>query len=72
MVIDIIDVLMDLEMEPKPESLWSKSTYTAEDGVTLEVRRRWRSWEMSIVEVSDILDNRFRRNGRVFNGQVGH
>ena len=72
MVIDIIDVLMDLEMEPKPESLWWTSAYPAEDGMTLDVRRRKRSWEMPFVEISDTLGNRFRRNGRVFNGQVVH
>ena len=31
MVNDILEVLMDLDMEPKPESLWWTSTYEAED-----------------------------------------
>ena len=29
--------MMDLDAEPKPESLWWTSTHKAEDGVTVDV-----------------------------------
>ena len=61
MVNDIIDELMDLDMEPKPESFWWTSTYKAEDGLTLalEVGSRRKSWETPFVEVFDLLGCRF-------------
>ena len=34
MVNDIIEELMDLDMEPKPESLWWMRTYKAEEVLT--------------------------------------
>ena len=40
MVNDLIEELMDLDMEPKPEWLWWTSTDTAEDGVLLKVGSR--------------------------------
>ena len=61
---DIIDELMNLDMEPKPESLWWRSTYKAEDGMTLKVGSRGENWEMPFVEVFDLLEYRFRRNGK--------
>ena len=40
MVNDIIDELMNLEMEPKPESSWWTSTYKGENGLTMDVGGR--------------------------------
>ena len=40
MVKDITEELLDLDMEPKPESLWWKSTHQDEDGTTLKVGNR--------------------------------
>ena len=37
MVNDIIEELLDLDMEPKPESLWRTSTHEHEDMSTLSV-----------------------------------
>ena len=44
------------------------STYKAEDGVTLEVGSRGKSWEMPCVEGFDLLLYRFRRNGKGIHG----
>ena len=40
MVNDVIEELMDLDMEPKPESLWWTSSYEEEEKLTLEVSGR--------------------------------
>ena len=40
MVNDIIEELLDLDMELKPESLWWTSTHKDEDGTTLKVVNR--------------------------------
>ena len=40
MVNDIIEELLDLDMEPKPESLWWTRAYNDEDGATLKVGNR--------------------------------
>ena len=40
MVNDIIEELLDLDMEPKPESLWWTTTYTDEGTATLRVGSR--------------------------------
>ena len=40
MVNDVIEELLDLDMEPKPESLWWTSTYEEEEKLTLQVRER--------------------------------
>ena len=50
MVSNIIHELMDPDMEPRPESLWWRSTYNSEVLVT--------------VEVFDMSEYRLQRNGR--------
>ena len=37
---DIFEELIDLDMGPKPESLWWMSAYKAEEGVTLKVEEQ--------------------------------
>ena len=71
MVNDIIEELMDLDMEPKPESFWWTSTCKAEDEVTLKVWSMDKSWETPFVDVFDLLGYRFRMNGKVFMGPKG-
>ena len=46
MVSDIIEELMDLDVEPKPESLWWTSTYKDEEKNTLRVESRNRAWDL--------------------------
>ena len=65
---DIIEEFMDLDMEPKPEAQWWTSTYMAEDGVTLKVGSMGESWEMPFVAEFDLLEYRFRRNGKGIQG----
>ena len=50
---------MDLDMEPKLESLWWTSAYKTEVGATLEVGGRGQIWEMPFVDVFDLLGCRF-------------
>ena len=50
MVNDIIAEFMDLDMEPKPESLWWTSRHTAEDEETLQVGSCCESCEKPFVE----------------------
>ena len=68
MVKEIIDELMDLDLEPKQEPLWWKSTYKAEETPTLEVGSRRKRWEMPFDEVLDLSGYRFRRNGKGVQG----
>ena len=72
MVNDLIEELMDLDMEPKPEWLWWTSTDKAEDGVLLKVGGRGEIWNMSVDEASAVLEFRFRRNGNVFQWRTRH
>ena len=62
---DILEELLDLDMEPKPESLWWMSTHTDEDERMLKVERRGKSWDLPFVEAFDFLWCRFRRTGQV-------
>ena len=50
MVNDIIDEVMDVEVEPEPESLWWTSTHKAEDGGTVEVGGTGRKLEDAVCE----------------------
>ena len=52
MVNDIIEELLDLDMEPKPELL--TSTYNHEDMRTLHVGGSDRSWDLPFFEVFDV------------------
>ena len=51
MVNDIIEKLLDLDMEPKPESLWRTRTYTHDNMRTLRVEGRDKVWGLSFFEV---------------------
>ena len=64
MVGDVIEELMDLDMEPKQESLWWTSTYKSEDERTVTVGRTGKSWDMPFVKIFDLLGCRFRRSGK--------
>ena len=46
MVDDIIEELLDLDMEPKPESLWFMSTHQVEYTSTLKVVYRGLAWDL--------------------------
>ena len=70
MVNDIIEELLDLDMEPKPESLWWTSTYKHEDMRTSRVwggagRRLGNSPSSKSLMY---LDTVFRRDGKGFQG----
>ena len=66
MVNDFIEELMDLDMEPKPESLWWKSAYQDEDVTTLKVGNRGHTVTPAIADRSEEfhLAQRRRRGGR--------
>ena len=55
-------------MEPKPESLWRTSTHKQEDVRTLLVGSRGRIWDLPYCENFDVLDHRFHRDGKGFQG----
>ena len=64
MVNDIIEELLDLDMEPKPESLWwTSSTHKHEDMRTLSVGGRDKVWDLPFCVIFDVLGYRFRRDG---------
>ena len=64
MVNDIIEELLVLDMEPKPESLWWTCSYEAEKQLTLKVAGRGKEWTLPFVEVFDVLGYRFNRAGK--------
>ena len=64
MVNDIIEELLGLDMDSKPESLWWTSTYKDEDVATLEVESRKKLWDLPFMEVFDVLDTRCQRDGK--------
>ena len=61
MVNDIIEELLDLDMEPKPESLWWTRTHKHEDMRTLSVGGRDKVWDLPFSEVFEVLGHRFHR-----------
>ena len=65
--IHIIDEVLDLDMEPKPESLWT-STYKYEDAATLKVGCTKKTWDLAFMEVFDVLCYRFYGGGKGFQG----
>ena len=65
---DIIEELLDLDMEPKPESLWWTSTYRGEEKTTLRVGSRTKTWEFPFREVFEVLGYRFHQDGKGFQG----
>ena len=54
MVNDIIEELLDLDMEPKPESPWWTSTHKHEDMTTLRVGSRGKTWDLPSREVFEV------------------
>ena len=64
MVNDIIEELLNLDMEPKPESLWWTSSYEEEDKLTLQVGGGGKDWELPFREVFEVLGYRFQRDGK--------
>ena len=68
MVNDIIEELLDLDMGPKPKSLWWTSTHKHEDMRTLRVGSRDRTRELSFREVFEVLGYRYNRDGKGFQG----
>ena len=54
--------MLDLNKEPKPESLWWTNAYKDEDVC------RGETWDVSFVEEFDLLGYRFRRNGKGIQG----
>ena len=65
MVNDIIEELLDLDMEPKLESVWCTSTHKHEDVSTLRVGSRGTAWDLSFRDVFEVLGY---RRGKVFQG----
>ena len=65
---DIIEELLDLDMEPKPETLRWTCTRKDEDERTLKVWSRGKSWDLPFVEVFDLLVYHFRRTGKGIQG----
>ena len=57
MVNDIREEMLDLDMEPKPESLWWTNTVKDEAVATL-------TWDLPFSEVFDVLGHRFHRDGK--------
>ena len=68
MVNDIIEQLLDLDMEPKPESLWWTCTYRDEDTTTLKVGSTGKTWDLPSREVFEVLGYRYHRDGKGFQG----
>ena len=65
---DIIEELLDLDMKPKPQSLWWTSTYKGEEKNTLQVGSRDRAWELPFREVLEVLGYRYHRDWKGFQG----
>ena len=68
MVNDIIKELLNLDMEPKPESLWWTSSYEEEDKLTLKVGGRGKDWDLPFREVFDVLGTVFNVMGKAHKG----
>ena len=61
MVNDIIEELLNLDMEPKPETLWWTSSYEEEDKLTLKVGGGGKDWDLPFREVFEVLEYLFQR-----------
>ena len=68
MVNDSIEELMDLDMEPKPESLRWTSIFKDEGTATLRVGGRGKTWDLPFGEVFDVPGYRFHHDGKGFQG----
>ena len=56
--------MLNLDMEPKPESLWFTSSYEEEDKPTLKMGGEGKEWDLPFREVFEVLGYRFRRDGK--------
>ena len=65
---DIIEELLDLDMEPKAESLQWIRTHKQEDMGTLCVGSSDRAWDLPFCEVFDVPGYRYHRDGKGFQG----
>ena len=68
MLNDIIEELLDLDIEPEPESLWWTCTYKKEEKAMLKVGSRENTWDTPFREVVDVLGYRYHRDGKGFRG----
>ena len=68
MVNDTIAELLDLQMEPKPESLWQTGTHQADETKTLSVENRGRAWDLPFKDVFEVLGYRLHRDGNGYEG----
>ena len=68
LVSDVIEELLDLDTEPKPESLCWTSTHKQEDMATLKVGDRGKTWDLPFRQVFVVLGYRFHRDGKGFQG----
>ena len=68
MVRDIIEELLDLDSEPKAESLQCSSIHQAEEKETMKVENRGLTWDLAFKDVFEVLGYRFHRDGRESQG----
>ena len=68
MVHDIIEELLDLDSEPKAESLWWTSTHQAEEEETMNVENRGLTLDLVFKDVFEVLGYRFHRDVRESQG----
>ena len=68
MAADESEELLDLDMEPKPESLWWTSAHQHGDVRTLSVGGRDKVWDLPFCEIFDVLGYRVCRDGKGFQG----
>ena len=61
---DLIEELLDLDMEPKLESLWWTSTHKLKNMRTLSVGSRDQVWDLPFCEAFDVLGYRFHRDAK--------
>ena len=48
MVNEVIEELLNLDMEPKPESVWWTSSFQEEDKFTLQVGGGGKDWDFAV------------------------
>ena len=65
---DIIEEVLDLDMEPKPESFWWTSTQKHEDMRTFSVGSKDKVWDLPLCEVFDAPSYRFHRGEKGLQG----
>ena len=66
------DIIEELDMEPKPESLWWTSSYKEEDKLTLKVGGGGKDWDLPYREVFDVLGYGVNVMGKAHKGSKRH